>query len=374
MPASGPPAPAGGFRAARGRRPKPDGNGAAGGLRLGQRASDGIATDEGAAYRGPRRQASPMPRKASAKASLTSWSGALKRLMIDTMARKNDFAALRAIDMIARLRGLTPATARRSDGLEAALEEIHQQPPAPEETGDEEPAPPPPTRKSRSTRRCRPNSRRRSNPPAPEPQPPSPAQTREAATEAARAAVRRRLFCYEHLIAHHPELSSKSATSATRQHISTPTTTCSRRSFGQSAPAPAPPPPAATRRTLRNHLEIMTPAAPMGMSTFPNPPVLYSGAAPSPPVPRRVAARIIRTIASQGDATTPSRRRSTRAAPRMVAGWPSASNSCTSTAIPYQPAPSAPEASGPSRSSAPYRQARAPRYCGSGAGPGFLPL
>ena len=42
--------------------------------------------------------------------------------------------------------------------------------------------------------------------PAPEP-PPSPAQTRDAATGAARAAVRRRLFCYEHLLTHHPELS-----------------------------------------------------------------------------------------------------------------------------------------------------------------------
>ena len=45
--------------------------------------------------------------------------------------------------------------------------------------------------------------------PAPEPEPPSPAQARAAATEAARAAVRRRIFCYEHLMAHHPELSSE---------------------------------------------------------------------------------------------------------------------------------------------------------------------
>jgi hypothetical protein len=44
--------------------------------------------------------------------------------------------------------------------------------------------------------------------PAPEP-PPSPDQTRASATEAARAAVRRRLFCYEHLMARHPELSAK---------------------------------------------------------------------------------------------------------------------------------------------------------------------
>jgi hypothetical protein len=125
----------------------------------------------------------------------------LKRLMIDTMACKNDFAALRAIDMIARLRGLVPTTAKRGDGLEAALEEMRRQP---EEAGDPEPdlpaAPdtafdppmppelPPPVE------------------PAPEP-PPSPAQTRDAATGAARAAVRRRLFCYEHLLAHHPELS-----------------------------------------------------------------------------------------------------------------------------------------------------------------------
>ena len=136
----------------------------------------------------------------------------LKRLMIDTMARKNDFAALRAIDMIARLRGLVPTTAKRGDGLEAALEEMRRQPPeaeavedgeneeneeaepqsAPETTFDPPMPPelPPPVE------------------PAPEP-PPSPAQTRDAATEAARAAVRRRLFCYEHLLAHHPELSSK---------------------------------------------------------------------------------------------------------------------------------------------------------------------
>ena len=45
--------------------------------------------------------------------------------------------------------------------------------------------------------------------PAPELEPTPPAQTRATATEAARAAVRRRLFCYEHLMAHHPELSSK---------------------------------------------------------------------------------------------------------------------------------------------------------------------
>jgi hypothetical protein len=143
--------------------------------------------------------------------------GALKRLMIDTMERKNDFAALRAIDMIARLRGLTPTTARRSDNLDAALEEMRdemrQQPPQPPEAEaveDESPEPPaapetvfdppmppelpPPVEPA----------------PAPEPPPsPSPAQTRASATEAARAAVRRRLFCYEHLLTRHPELSSR---------------------------------------------------------------------------------------------------------------------------------------------------------------------
>src|SRR3954469_25114777 len=50
----------------------------------------------------------------------------LKRLMIDTMARKNDFAALRAIDMIGRLRGLVPTTAKRPDGIAAAWEEMRQ--------------------------------------------------------------------------------------------------------------------------------------------------------------------------------------------------------------------------------------------------------
>src|SRR3954467_9919192 len=62
----------------------------------------------------------------------------LKRLMIDTMARKNDFAALRAIDMIARLRGLVPTTAKRGDGLEAALEEMRRQSPEAEAVEDEQ--------------------------------------------------------------------------------------------------------------------------------------------------------------------------------------------------------------------------------------------
>lgn len=135
---------------------------------------------------------------------------ALKRLMIDTMARKNDFAALRAIDMIARLRGLIPTTAKRSDSLEAALEEMRQQQSEPEETGDEEAAPPNP---EVAFEPPMPSELRPPVEPAPAPEPesepPSPAQTRAAATEAARAEVRRRLFCYEHLIAHHPELSSK---------------------------------------------------------------------------------------------------------------------------------------------------------------------
>src|SRR3954466_15288425 len=67
----------------------------------------------------------------------------LKRLMIDTMARKNDFAALRAIDMIARLRGLIPTTAKRSDGIAAALEEMRQQQQAEDEEAEPEAAPDP---------------------------------------------------------------------------------------------------------------------------------------------------------------------------------------------------------------------------------------
>jgi hypothetical protein len=135
--------------------------------------------------------------------------GALKRLMIDTMARQNDFAALRAIDMIARLRGLIPTTAKRSDGLEAALEEMRQPPPAPEEASDEDaeasPAPdtvfdpPMPPELPAPVEPA---------PEAPEP-PSSPAQARAAAIEAARAEVSRRLFRYEHLMTHHPELSSQ---------------------------------------------------------------------------------------------------------------------------------------------------------------------
>jgi phage terminase small subunit len=131
--------------------------------------------------------------------------GALKRLMIDTMARKNDFAALRAIDMIARLRGLVPMTARRSDNLEAALDEMTQyQAEQAEDAGAEvEPTPetafdpPMPPELSAPVEPA----------PAPEPEPTSPTQTRDAAAAAARAEVRRRLFCYEHLMARYPELS-----------------------------------------------------------------------------------------------------------------------------------------------------------------------
>ena len=137
--------------------------------------------------------------------------GGLKRVMIDAMARKNDFAALRAIDMIARLRGFVPTTAKRSSGITAALEEMRQcreddteaetadmeftpetvfDPPMPPEL----PAPVEPM-------------------PAPEPEPASPAQASAqasaAANEAARAVVRRKLFCYEHLLTRHPELSSQ---------------------------------------------------------------------------------------------------------------------------------------------------------------------
>src|SRR4051794_32902382 len=71
--------------------------------------------------------------------------GALKRLMIDTMGRKNDFAALRAIDMIARLRGLVPTTAKRSDSLEAALEEMEEMRQQPPEDDEAAPSPAPET-------------------------------------------------------------------------------------------------------------------------------------------------------------------------------------------------------------------------------------
>jgi hypothetical protein len=133
---------------------------------------------------------------------------ALKRLMIDTMARENDFATLRAIDMIARLRGLVPTTAKRSDGLGTALEEMSRQ--LPEDEG--EAAEPPPALETVFDPPMPSELRRPVEPtPAPvaAPEPPPPAQSRHSANEAARAAVRRRLFRYEHLMARHPELSGK---------------------------------------------------------------------------------------------------------------------------------------------------------------------
>ena len=132
----------------------------------------------------------------------------LKRLMIDTMARKNDFAALRAIDMIARLRGLIPTTARRSGGIADALEEMRQCQ-AEDEDEEAEPSPAPETVFDPPMPPDLPPPVEPAPAPEPEPKPPSPAQTREAATEAARAEVRRRIFRYEHLMTHHPELSSK---------------------------------------------------------------------------------------------------------------------------------------------------------------------
>jgi phage terminase small subunit len=135
---------------------------------------------------------------------------ALKRLMIDSMARKNDFAALRAIDMIARPRGLTPTTAKRSDSLEAALEEMRHQPAEQAEDEGTEEAAPTPNPKTLFDPPMPPELSPPPAPaPAPEPEQPSPAQARAAAIEAARAEVRRRLFRYEHLLTHHPELSSE---------------------------------------------------------------------------------------------------------------------------------------------------------------------
>ena len=150
---------------------------------------------------------------------------ALKRLMIDSMARENDFAALRAIDMIARLRGLAPTTAKRSNGLETALEEMRLQQPVPTKRNEAEAGPEAEQARCRplhapdaeaipsSIRRCPRNSRPPVDAsPAPDPTPPPHQPGRASAPpplEAARAAVRRRLFCYEHLMARHPELSGK---------------------------------------------------------------------------------------------------------------------------------------------------------------------
>jgi phage terminase small subunit len=150
---------------------------------------------------------------------------ALKRLMIDSMGRQNDFAALRAIDMIARLRGLAPTTAKRSRGLDTALEEMRPQEEADEakeeagqgvdqgntaplhgtapdkeaDTVFDPPVPPelpPPVEALPATE------------PAPTPSTVRALQ-RAAALEANRAAVKRRIFCCEHLLTLHPELSGR---------------------------------------------------------------------------------------------------------------------------------------------------------------------
>jgi phage terminase small subunit len=151
---------------------------------------------------------------------------ALKRLMIDSMGRQNDFAALRAIDMIARLRGLAPTTAKRSRGLDTAMEEMRQQeseadeadgeagqgagqetatalhgtaPDAEADTVFDPPMPPelpPPVEALPATE------------PAPTPSTVR-AHQRAAALEANRAAVKRRIFCCEHLLTLHPELSGR---------------------------------------------------------------------------------------------------------------------------------------------------------------------
>jgi hypothetical protein len=150
----------------------------------------------------------------------------LKRLMIDSMGRQNDFAALRAIDMIARLRGLAPATAKRSRGLDTALEEMRLQEPEADEAEEEagQGADQGNTAPLHSTA---PNSEADTvfDPPMP-PELPPPVEAlpatepapipstvralqRAAALEANRAAVKRRIFCCEHLLTLHPELSGR---------------------------------------------------------------------------------------------------------------------------------------------------------------------
>ena len=150
----------------------------------------------------------------------------LKRVMIDSMGRQNDFAALRAIDMIARLRGLVPTAAKRSSGLETAMEEMRLQEPrageAEEEAGQAAEqgegvtaqAPVPDAESDTVFEPPMP-------PEAPSPVDASPAPElthprstdrsvqRAAALEANRAAVRRRIFCCEHLLTLHPELSGR---------------------------------------------------------------------------------------------------------------------------------------------------------------------
>ncbi|GEO40953.1 hypothetical protein SAE02_51010 [Skermanella aerolata] len=141
----------------------------------------------------------------------------LKRVMIDAMERKNDFATLRAIDMIARLRGLTPTTAKRFGGVEAALEEMHRLSGEDEETAGEEAGLEPDLPDSPETVFDPPMPPELPQPvepaPAPAPDRLSPAQARAAARaaaqQAARAEAERRIFRYEHLMAHHPELSPR---------------------------------------------------------------------------------------------------------------------------------------------------------------------
>jgi phage terminase small subunit len=145
----------------------------------------------------------------------------LKRVMIDAMARKNDFATLRAIDMIARLRGLTPTTAKRSGGVDAALEEMHRLSGEDEDTADAEAEPeaapvaalpdPPETVFDPPM----PPELPQPVEPAPAPAPDrlssaqARAEARAATQQAARAEAARRIFRYEHLMAHHPELSPR---------------------------------------------------------------------------------------------------------------------------------------------------------------------
>jgi phage terminase small subunit len=145
----------------------------------------------------------------------------LKRVMIDAMERKNDFATLRAIDMIARLRGLTPTTAKRSAGVEAALEEMHRLSGEDEETAGAEAAPeavpeaelpdPPETVFDPPMPPELPQPVEPAPAPAPDRLSPTQAraQARAAAQQAARAEAARRIFRYEHLMAHHPELSPR---------------------------------------------------------------------------------------------------------------------------------------------------------------------
>jgi hypothetical protein len=150
----------------------------------------------------------------------------LKRLMIDSMGRQNDFAALRAIDMIARLRGLAPTAPKRSSGLKTAIEEMRLQERGAEETEEEAGqgaasgdavalSTAAPDREA-DTLFDPPMPPELPSPvdavPAPEPTP-SLSTTRSiqraAALEANRAAVTRRIFCCEHLLTLHPELSGR---------------------------------------------------------------------------------------------------------------------------------------------------------------------